>query len=276
MCDFSQFIPDVDPYFIPNAGTYKLIEAVVADKVFFPVYIYGLSGIGKTMNVEQACAANKRPMFRAQITRDTNNEDLIGAYSLEQGNTVWKDGPVLKAYRSGGVLLLDEIDLNPTLMILQGVLENKPLFVTQTGELVKPKQGFTVFATGNTKGDGGDAKYVGTSVLNDAFLERFVTIIEHKLPTIAVEKRIIDRFCKVEGIELDADLYDNFLRWIELVRKSYTDENIESYISSRRIQYILRVYKMTGDFKNSLKIVLARYPQITSDALFKTWNAING
>lgn len=276
MEDFSQFIPDKDPYFVPNAGTYKLIDAVVSDRVFFPVYIYGLSGIGKTLNIEQACALNQRPMFRCQITRDTNNEDLIGAYSLENGNTVWKDGPVLRAYRSGGVLLLDEIDLNPTLMILQGVLENKPLYITQTGELAKPKEGFTVFATGNTKGDGGDAKFVGTSVLNDAFLERFVTILEHKLPTIAVEKRIIDRFCKVENINLDADLYDNFLRWIEIVRKNYTDENIDFYISSRRIQYILRVYKMTGDFNNSLKIVLARYPDVTSDALFKTWKAING
>ena len=276
MSNFSQFIPDEDNFFIPNAGTYKLIDAVVADKVFFPVYIHGLSGVGKTMNVEQACAKNKRPMFRVQITRDTSNEDLIGAYALEHGNTVWKDGPVLKAYRSGGVLLLDEIDLNPTLMILQGVLENKPLYITQTGELVKPEKGFTVFATGNTKGDGGDSKFVGASVLNDAFLERFVTIIEHKPPTIAVEKRIIDRFCAVEGISLDPDLYDNFLRWIELVRKSYMDENIDSYISSRRIQYILRVFKMTGDFNNSLKIVLARYSDITSDALIKTWKAING
>lgn len=273
---YDMYIPKIDEKFISYGTNFNLINAVISARDFLPMYIYGISGVGKTMQIEQACAINQRPFFRCQITKDTTNEDLIGSYSLINGNTVWSDGPVLKAYRSGGVLLLDEIDLNAGLMALQVVLENKPFYVQQTGELVIPEKGFTVFATGNTKGDGGDSRYTGTSVLNDAFLERFVTIIEQKLPTISTEKKIINKYMEVESITLEQKVYDDFIRWIETVRDSYQHENTDIYISSRRIQYILKMYKMTGNFQKSMQVVLSRYQDSEVDAFMKVWKAIAG
>ena len=271
--DYSVYIPKKDPLFISYGTNAKLIDEIVNQMMFFPVYIYGVSGIGKTFQIEQACAKFKRPMFRCQINKDMCNEDLIGSYSLIDGNTVWIDGPVLRAYRSGGVLVLDEIDLNPGLMVLQVVLENKPLYVPQTGELVHPTKGFTVFATGNTKGDGGDPKYIGTSVLNDAFLERFVTITEQTIPAIKVEEKIIRNYMRIEGINLDEPIIQNYLKFIDTVRQSYMNNAIDVYLSSRRIQYILKIYKLSGNFDKSIEMALRRYSNEERDALIKAYKA---
>ena len=271
---YAPYIPKKNEYFVSHGTNFKLIDNIIKEREFFPMYVYGVSGLGKTLQVEQSCASHKRPFFRCQITKDTTNEDLIGCYSLVDGNTVWCDGPVLMAYRSGGILLLDEIDLNSSLMILQVVLENKPIYITQTGELVYPKKGFNVFATGNSKGDGSDNRFVGTTVLNDAFLERFVTIIEQKIPTITTEEKIIKRYLDLEGIELKENIYSSFVRWIELVRNSYKNGDTEVYISTRRIQYILKIFKVTGNFTRSLEVALARYPEEERDSFIKMWKAI--
>lgn len=270
---YQQYIPKKNNYFVSYGTNYKLIDTIIKTNEFFPLYIYGVSGLGKTFQIEQSCASNKRPYFRCQITKDTTNDDLIGSYSLLNGNTVWKDGPVLMAYRSGGILLLDEIDLNSSLMILQVVLENKPIYVTQTGELVYPSKGFNVFATGNSKGDGSDSKFVGTTVLNDAFLERFVSIIEQKIPTITVEEKIIKRFMELENIVLDEKMYSDFLKWINYVRDSYKSESTEIYISTRRVQYILKVYKLTNNFTKSMEVALSRYSNEDKDSLMMMWKA---
>jgi MoxR-like ATPase len=271
---YDAYIPKKNDYFVSHGTNYKIINEVVKTKEFFPMYVYGVSGLGKTLQIEQACSINKRPFFRVQITKDTTNEDLIGCYSLVDGNTVWCDGPVLMAYRSGGILLLDEIDLNSSLMILQVVLENKPIYITQTGELVYPKSGFNVFATGNSKGDGTEARFVGTTILNDAFLERFVTIIEQKIPTIATEEKIIKRYMELEGITLDKEIYDSFIRWVDYVRQSYKDGNVEIYVSTRRVQYILKIYKVTKNFTKSIEVALARYPDEEVDSFMKYWAAL--
>lgn len=272
---YDVYIPKKNDYFIPHGTNYKLIDAVVKNKDFFPMYIYGVSGLGKTFQIEQSCAIHKRPFFRCQITKDTTNEDLIGCYSLIDGNTVWMDGPVLMAYRSGGILLLDEIDLNSSLMILQVVLENKPIYITQTGELVYPSKGFNVFATGNSKGDGSDSRFVGTTVLNDAFLERFVTIIEQKIPTKSVEEKIVKKFLELEGINLSSSLYEEFIKWVEFVRESYKNESTDVYISTRRIQYILKVFKLTDNFTKSMEVALSRYSDEEKDGFMKMWKAIH-
>ena len=274
--DFTQYIPKEDRNFVAFGANYKLINKVVSSLEFFPLYIWGISGVGKTLQIEQSCAINNRPLFRVQVTRDITNEDLIGSYSLKDGNTVWEDGPVLRAYRTGGVLLLDEVDMNPHLMALQVVLENKPIYVNQTGELVAPREGFTVFATGNTKGDGGDAKYVGASILNDAFLERFVAILEQKIPTEAVEKKIINKYIENNNIDVDNRTLNNFFEWIKLTRKCFIEGDIDFYITSRRSQYILKTFKVTNDFNASMKLVLGRYPDGVGDQLYKTWKAIHG
>lgn len=276
VCDYSQYIPHEDRNFVAFGANFKLINKIVSSFEFFPLYIWGISGVGKTLQIEQACATAKRPLFRAQVTRDTTNEDLIGSYSLKDGNTVWEDGPVLRAYRSGGVLLLDEVDMNPHLMALQVVLENKPVYVNQTGELVYPKNGFTVFATGNTKGDGGDSKYVGASVLNDAFLERFIAILEQKIPSESVEKKILTKYIENNAIEVDSKTLNDFFEWIKLTRKCFIEGDIDFYITSRRSQYILKTFKVTNDFNASMKLVLGRYQDGIGDQLFKTWKAIHG
>ena len=262
-------------YFVSHGTNYKLIDGIVNSNDFFPMYVYGVSGLGKTLQIEQACAIHKKPFFRVQITKDTTNEDLIGCYSLVDGNTVWMDGPVLMAYRSGGVLLLDEIDLNSSLMILQVVLENKAIYVTQTGELVYPKKGFNVFATGNSKGDGSDSRFVGTTVLNDAFLERFVTIIEQKIPTRAVEEKIVKRYIELEKIEIDSSVLEDFMKWIDYVREAYKAENASVYISSRRIQYILKVFKLTKNFTKSMEVALSRYTDEDKESFMMMWKAIH-
>jgi MoxR-like ATPase len=274
---YDSYIPKKNEYFVSHGTNYKLIDTVVKEREFFPMYVYGVSGLGKTFQIEQSCASHKRPFFRCQITKDTTNEDLIGCYSLVDGNTVWMDGPVLMAYRSGGVLLLDEIDLNSSLMILQVVLENKPIYITQTGELVYPQKGFTVFATGNSKGDGSDGRFVGTTVLNDAFLERFVTIIEQKIPSKSVEEKIIKRYLELENVNLSNSLYEEFVKWIEYVRESYKSEATDVYISTRRIQYILKVYKITGEnnLTKSMEVALSRYSDEDRDGFMKVWKAIH-
>ena len=272
--DYSEYVPMKNDAFIEHGDIFKNIDKIVSNKMFFPVYIYGVSGVGKTFNVEQSCANNGRPYFRVQVTKDTTNEDLIGSYALINGNTIWRDGPILKAYRSGGVLLLDEVDLNPSLMILQGVLENKPVYVTQTGELVYPKEGFQVFATGNSKGDGNDYEYVGTSALNKAFLERFDWIIEQKIPAIAIERKIIKKYLAINKIEIEDNLLTDFTKWIDTVRKSFQSGDTSIYISTRRVQSILKGFSLTGDFEIAIRNAMSHYDPEETSAFLNVWKAI--
>jgi cobaltochelatase CobS len=199
---------------------------------------------------------------------------LVGSYSLIDGNTVWVDGPILKAYRSGGILLLDEIDLNPSLMVLQGVLENKPLYVFQTGEVVRPEAGFQVFATGNTKGDGSSFEYVGTTSLNKAFLERFDWIIEQKVPSIKVERKIIDKWLKVSNINMESGLLDTLFKFIEIVWKSWQSGDAGIFLSTRRIQSIIKGYMVCESMEDAIAMALAHYPEEESKALVNVWKAI--
>lgn len=272
--NYSGYVPDVADVFVETGRNWRLIDKIVDEKRFFPVYIYGISGLGKTMQIEQACAKHKRPFFRVQVTKDSTSEDLVGSYSLIDGNTVWVDGPILKAYRSGGILLLDEIDLNPSLMVLQGVLENKPLYVFQTGELVKPEAGFQVFATGNTKGDGSSFEYVGTTSLNKAFLERFDWIIEQKVPSIKVERKIVDKWLKVSNINMESDLLDTLFKFIEIVWKSWQSGDAGIFLSTRRIQSIIKGYMICESMEDAIAMALAHYPEEESKALVNVWKAI--
>ncbi len=272
--NYSGYVPDVADAFVETGRNWRLIDKIVDEKRFFPVYIYGISGLGKTMQIEQACAKHKRPFFRVQVTKDSTSEDLVGSYSLIDGNTVWVDGPILKAYRSGGILLLDEIDLNPSLMVLQGVLENKPLYVFQTGELVRPEAGFQVFATGNTKGDGSSFEYVGTTSLNKAFLERFDWIIEQKVPSIKVERKIIDKWLKVSNINMESGLLDTLFKFIEIVWKSWQSGDAGIFLSTRRIQSIIKGYMVCESMEDAIAMALAHYPEEESKALVNVWKAI--
>lgn len=272
--DYAAYIPEASDCFVEAGRNWRFIDQIVKEGRFFPMYVYGISGLGKTMQIEQACAKHHRPFFRAQITKDTTSEELVGSYSLINGNTVWVDGPILKAYRSGGILLLDEIDLNPSLMVLQGVLESKPLYVFQTGELVRPAKGFQVFATGNTKGDGSSFEYVGTTSLNKAFLERFDWIIEQKIPSIAAERKIICKWLSVNSIEIPESSLDCLFKFIEIVWRSFQSGDSAIFLSSRRIQSIIKGWTICGRFEDAIAMALAHYPDEESKALVNVWKAV--
>ena len=271
---YDGYIPESSSSFVETGRNWRLVDKIVSEKRFFPVYIYGISGLGKTFQIEQACAKHHRPFFRVQVTKDSTSEDLVGSYSLIDGNTVWVDGPILKAYRSGGILLLDEIDLNPSLMVLQGVLENKPLYVFQTGELVKPAPGFQVFATGNTKGDGSSYEYVGTTTLNKAFLERFDWIIEQKIPSIKTERRIIERWLKVMNIKMPENLLETFFKFIDIVWKSWQSGDGSIFLSTRRIQSIIKGWTVCESIEYAIELALAHYSDEEAKALVNAWKAI--
>ena len=272
--DYAAYIPEASNCFVEAGRNWRFIDQIVKEGRFFPMYIYGISGLGKTMQIEQACAKHRRPFFRAQITKDTTSEELVGSYSLINGNTVWVDGPILKAYRSGGILLLDEIDLNPSLMVLQGVLESKPLYVFQTGELVRPAKGFQVFATGNTKGDGSSFEYVGTTSLNKAFLERFDWIVEQKIPSIAAERKIVGKWLKVNSIDVPESSLDCLFKFIEIVWRSFQSGDSAIFLSSRRIQSIIKGWTICGRFEDAIAMALAHYPDEESKALVNVWKAV--
>ena len=273
---FDEYIPHENKDFLPIGDNYSFIEKVIASREFFPTYIWGISGVGKTSSIEYACAKEKRPFFRAQITSETVDDDLIGSLKLVNGSTEWQDGPVLKAYRSGGVLVLDEVDLNSSLMVLQGVLECKPFYVKQTAELVYPQPGFQVFATGNSKGDGSAINFVGTSILNEAFLERFAVTIQQDLLPIAVEKKIAKTYCSNHHINVPSDIFSEVFKLVSLTRERLVDNGYSGmYLSTRRIHFIFKAYSIVGDINTAIRMTTSRYAETEREALSMLWKSIH-
>ena len=274
--EFSMYIPEVDEDFLPTGSNYEMVDKIVKSKIFFPTYIYGISGVGKTASIEHACATHKRPFFRVQITQETVDEDLIGSMRLKDGNTVWEDGPVIRAYRTGGVCVLDEMDLNAQLMILQPILEGKPFYIKQTGELVHPAPGFTVFATGNTKGDGMDMRYVGTTVLNEAFLERFAITLEQSFMSFDDELNAAKLYIKRHNIDIKMKLLRELMKMVNLSRENYVASGYTgAFISTRRIRFILNAYTLTGDMTKAIDMATTRYSDTYREALGMLWNSIH-
>ena len=270
--DYQEYIPFSDKNYVEVGDNFKVISKIVAQNEFYPTYIYGIPGLGKTSMVEQACAKHKRPFFRTQISKETIDEDLIGSYRLKDGNTIWQDGPVIKAYRCGGVLLLDEFDLNPHLMILQGILEGKPFYIKQTGEVVSPKEGFTIFATGNSKGLG-ETDFVGTMSLNEAQRDRFAIYLEQDIMSIAMERKIADRYIANENMVIDAKLKETIFHWIEITRNAFKEDKIKQYISTRRVYFLFKTINFINDPNKAMKQVLSCYDDESKEALLMLWKA---
>lgn len=274
--EFNMYVPEVDEDFMPVGSNYEMVDKIVSSNIFFPTYIYGISGVGKTASIEHACAVHKRPFFRVQITQETVDEDLIGSMRLKDGNTVWEDGPVIRAYRTGGVCVLDEMDLNAQLMILQPILEGKPFYIKQTGELVHPKKGFTVFATGNTKGDGTDMRYIGTTVLNEAFLERFAITLEQSFMSLDDELAAAKIYIKRHNINIKMKLLKELLKMVNLSRENYISSGYTgAFISTRRIRFILNAYSLVNDMTKAIDMATTRYSDTYREALGMLWNSIH-
>ena len=248
-------VPAKDTDFV-NFGNYADIKNIVKSKKFYPVFITGLSGNGKTLAVTQACAESKREMIRCNITIETDEDDLLGGYRLKDGQTVWQNGPVIEAMERGAVLLLDEIDLaSNKIMCLQPILEGSGVYVKKINKFVKPKLGFNVIATANTKGQGSDdGKFIGTNILNEAFLERFPITIEQAYPTNKIETKILLNVMSDKGLSsaVDNEFATSLVTWADIIRKTYYEGGVDELISTRRLVHIVEAFSI---FKNKMKAI---------------------
>ena len=245
-------VPQKDNDFV-TFGNFADVKNIIKSKKFYPVFITGLSGNGKTLAVTQACAESKREMIRVNITIETDEDDLLGGYRLRDGQTVWQNGPVIEAMERGAVLLLDEIDLaSNKIMCLQPILEGSGVYVKKINKFVKPKIGFNVIATANTKGQGSDdGKFIGTNVLNEAFLERFPVTFEQQYPSAKIEEKIVSNKLKSSG-KSDDKFAHNLVTWADVIRKTYVDGGVDEIISTRRLVHIAEAY---GIFRNKMKAI---------------------
>ena len=256
-------IPEKDSTFVPF-GNFTDVKKIIQSKMFYPVFITGMSGNGKTLGVEQACAALNREIIRVNITIETDEDDLIGGFRLVNGETVWHNGPVIEALQRGAVLLLDEVDLaSNKILCLQSVLEGKGLFLKKIGKYVKPAAGFNIIATANTKGKGSDdGRFIGTNVLNEAFLERFALTFEQEYPTPKIETKILERLCESVGVT-DEEFCGKLADWADVIRKTFADGGVDEVISTRRLSHIIRAYAIWSDRMKAIKVCVNRFDEET-------------
>ena len=263
-------IPRKDDSFV-KFGNFTDIKKIIESRVFYPSFITGLSGNGKTFSVEQACAVLGRELIRVNITIETDEDDLIGGFRLVNGETIWHNGPVVEALERGAILLLDEIDLaSNKILCLQSILEGKGVFLKKIGKMVHPKKGFNVIATANTKGKGSDdGRFIGTNVLNEAFLERFPVTFEQEYPTAAIETRILNKLCD------DHNFCKRLADWADIIRKTFYDGGIEEIISTRRLVHIVQAYNIFGDKAKAIQVCVNRFDDETKQAFLELYDKVD-
>lgn len=276
--EFESLVPLKDPLYVPF-GNYKDIKSVIKAKIFYPLFITGLSGNGKTESVNQACAAEGRDLIRVNITIETDQDDLLGGFRLVEGETAWHDGPVVEAMKRGAILLLDELDLaSNKILCLQSVLEGKGVYLKKINQWVKPKPGFNVIATANTKGRGSDSgRFIGSNFLNDAFLERFAITFEQDYPGITIEKKILERNLDAVNYTKDATkLITDLTNWADVIRKTYNDGGVEDLISTRRLINIVKAFVIWGDIMKAIELCTNRFDEDTSKVFRDLYQKISG
>lgn len=268
-------IPTKDKNFVPF-GNFADLKKIISSGIYYPIFITGLSGNGKTFGVEQACAATGRDLIRVNITIETDEDDLIGGFRLVDGNTVWHNGPVIEALERGAVLLLDEIDLaSNKIMCLQSILEGKGVFLKKIGKYVTPTDGFTVVATANTKGKGSeDGRFIGTNVLNEAFLERFPITFEQEYPAAATEAKMLNNYCRDLDC-CDDKFISNLVSWADIIRKTFADGGVDEVISTRRLVHIIRAYAIFSDRVKAIKMCLNRFDDETKQSFLELYDKID-
>ncbi len=272
-------IPNKDATFV-SFGNFSDIKKVIQSGLFYPAFITGLSGNGKTFGVEQSCAQLGRELIRVNITIETDEDDLIGGFRLVNGETVWHNGPVVEAMERGAILLLDEVDLaSNKIMCLQSVLEGKGVFLKKIGKHVVPKAGFNVIATANTKGKGSDdGRFIGTNVLNEAFLERFPITFEQEYPTVSVETKILTKVAESLNIPMigeHTDFIKHLCTWSEIIRKTFNDGGIDEVISTRRLVHIIKAYSIFGKKDKAIKVCLNRFDDETKATFVELYDKID-
>ena len=268
-------VPTKDPVFV-SFGNYPDVKSIIASGKFYPIFITGLSGNGKTMSVTQAAAALKKELIRVNITIETDEDDLLGGYRLKDGQTVWQNGPVIEAMERGATLLLDEIDLaSNKIMCLQPILEGSGIFVKKINKYIKPQPGFNVVATANTKGQGSeDGKFIGTNILNEAFLERFPVTFEQSYPNARVEKKILNNTLKQAG-KKDDKFAEKLTTWADVIRKTYFDGGVDEIISTRRLVHITQAYAIFDDKMKAIKMCTNRFDDDTKNSFVELYTKVD-
>ena len=268
-------VPEKDANYVPF-GNFSDVKKVIQSGIFYPTFITGLSGNGKTFSVEQACAQLKRELIRVNITIETDEDDLIGGFRLVDGATVWHNGPVIEALERGAILLLDEVDLaSNKILCLQSVLEGKGIFLKKIGKYVKPAAGFNVIATANTKGKGSDdGRFIGTNVLNEAFLERFALTFEQEYPSVTVETSILKKASASLNVQ-DEKFCENLANWADIIRKTFRDGGIDEVISTRRLVHIVRAYAIWQDRIKAIKVCVNRFDDETKQSFIELYDKID-
>jgi cobaltochelatase CobS len=264
------YTPEKDDSYVPF-GNFGNLRKVISSNQFYPIFITGLSGNGKTMSVEQACAATKRELIRVNITIETDEDDLIGGFRLVNGDTVWHNGPVIEALERGAILLLDEIDLaSNKILCLQSVLEGKGVFLKKIGKYVQPAKGFNVIATANTKGKGSDdGRFIGTNILNEAFLERFPVTFEQEYPSAAIETKILlNSGC-------DQEFADMLIKWAGVIRKTFFDGGVDEVITTRRLVHIVQAYSIFGDRLIAINNCVNRFDDDTKQSFLDLYTKVD-
>ena len=262
-------IPAKYPDYVPF-GFFKDMSNIIASKQFYPVFITGLSGNGKTLMVEQVCANLKRECIRVNISVETDESDLIGGPTLVNGNVVNRDGPVITAMKRGAILLIDEVDRGSNkLMCLQGILEGKPYFNKKSGEMVYPTEGFNVVATANTKGKGSEEGRYLSQILDDAFLERFPITVEQEYPDAKTETKILSPLID------DKDFVKNLVKWADVVRQTFDQGGIDEIISTRRLVHIAKAYSIFGDRMRAIELCVSRFDTETKMALLDLYSKVD-
>ena len=265
----------VDKTFVPW-GAFSDIVKIVKSNMFYPTYISGLSGNGKTFMVEQACAKVGKEFIRVQINPETDEDDLLGGFRLINGETVFSKGPVLKAMENGAILLLDEIDrATNKIMCLQGILEGKPVLVKKTGEVVTPAEGFNVIATANTKGKGSeDGRFTAASIIDDAFLERFTISVDQHFPSLNIEKKIVlKHMAKYDAI--DSDFADKLVTWADIIRKTFYDDGVDEVISTRRLCHIVQTFSIFNKRDKAIDLCISRFDSDTKEAFLDLYSKVD-
>jgi len=269
------YVPSADSTFV-KWGYFNDVKKIVQSQLFYPMYVAGLSGNGKTMMIEQVCANLKREYVRVQITPETDEDDLIGGFRLLNGETVFAKGPVIKAMEAGAILLIDEIDRGSNkLMCLQGILEGKPFLIKKTGEVITPKPGFNVIATANTKGQGDEqGRFIAATIIDEAFLERFTITLEQPYATAAVEKRIVNNHMTKFGAK-DTEFAEKLVQWGQAIRKTFEDGGVDEIISTRRLCHIVQTFSIFGDRMKAIELCVNRFDTDTRGAFIDLYTKID-
>ena len=269
------YVPEKFDGYVPW-GNFNMVRDVIKSNIFYPIFITGMSGNGKTLMVKETCAKLKREFVRANITIETDEDDLLGGFRLMNGETVWHDGPVVMAMKRGAILLLDEIDLaSNKIMALQPILEGSSIYLKKIGKWVHPAPGFNVIATANTKGQGSDdGRFIGTNVMNESFLERFPVTIEQKYPTNKIEEKIlVNELGKQDKV--DEPFVKNLVKWADVIRKTFMDGGVDEIISTRRLVHIIGAFCIFNDKLTAIDMCVSRFDTETKDSFLDLYTKVD-